>query len=166
MRALRGIIAERGSANLVYVDECGFEPEVCRRWGWSLRGHKVFGDHSGQRRPRMSLISARRGKDFLAPMLFPGTADSGLVNDWTRHLLCQELRPNSTIIFDNAAFHKKQDLEAIAHAHGHHILFLPPYSPDFNRIEPDFANIKKRRQYAPPHTPLADIIRYYGNYLV
>jgi len=81
LRALRGIIAERGSANLVYVDECGFEPEVCRRWGWSLRGHKVFGDHSGQRRPRMSLIAARRGKDFLAPMLFPGTADSGLVND-------------------------------------------------------------------------------------
>jgi transposase len=43
-------------------------------------------------------------------------------------------------------------------------LFLPPYSPDFSRIEPDFANIKKRRQYAPANTSLADIIISYGNY--
>ena len=75
----------------------------------------------------------------------------------------QELRPNSTLIFDNAPFHKKQDLEAIAHQHGHHHLFLPPYSPDFNRIEPDFANLKKIRQSAPPNTPLFDIVKSYGN---
>jgi transposase len=154
----------RGSDDLVYVDESGFEPHACRRHGWSLRGSKVYGDRSGNHRPRTSLIAARRGKDFLAPMLFSGTADTDLVNDWTRHMLCKELRPASTIIWDNAAFHKKKDLEAIAHQHGHFILFLPPYSPDFNPIEHDFANIKKRRQYAPPDTPLADIITSYGIY--
>jgi len=98
-------------------------------------------------------------------MLFPGTADTNLVNDWTRHMLCKELRPDSTIIWDNAAFHKKNDLEAIAGEHGHSILFLPPYSPDFSPIENDFANIKKIRQYAPPNTPIANIIKSYGNYL-
>ncbi len=164
LRQLRAIIAERGSQDIVYVDESGFEPEVCRRYGWSPRGQQVFGDHSGNRRPRQSLIAARRGKNFLAPMLFSGTANTSLVNDWTRLMLCQELRPNSTLIYDNAAFHKKTDLEAIAHQHGHHVLFLPPYSPDLNRIEPDFANIKKRRQFAPLGTSLADIIKCYGNY--
>jgi len=98
-------------------------------------------------------------------MLFSGTADANLVNGWLRQVLCPELRPHSTLIFDNAAFHKKTDLEAIAHQYRHHILFLPPYSPDFNRIEPDFANLKKIRQYAPPNTPLFDIIKSYGNYL-
>jgi transposase len=164
LQALRRIMQARGSDDLVYVDESGFEPSVCRTSGWSLRGEKIYGDHSGNRRPRQSLIAARRGKDFLAPMLFSGTADTDLVNDWTRHMLCKELRPNSTIIYDNAAFHKKKDLEAIAREHGHHILFLPPYSPDFSRIEPDFANIKKRRQFAPPNTTLASIIKSYGNY--
>ena len=166
MRKLRRIIVERGSGNLVYVDESGFEPEGCRRYGYAPRGQKVYGDHSGHKRPRESLIAARRGKDFFAPMLFSGTADTDLVNNWTRNMLCKELRPNSTIIYDNAAFHKKKHLEAIAHQFGHHILFLPPYSPDLSRIEPDFANIKKRRQYAPTATPLADIIKSYGNYLV
>jgi putative transposase len=108
------------------------------------------------------LIAARRGSDFLAPMLFSGTADTVLVNVWTRRMLCKELRPNSTIIYDNAAFHKKQALDAIARDYGHQILFLPPYSPDLNRIEADFANLKKRRQYAPAGTPLSDIIKSYG----
>lgn len=163
MRALRQIMIERGSADWVYIDESGFEPDSHRRHGWSPRGHPVYGDRSGHKRPRESLIAARRGSDFLAPMLFSGTADATLVNAWTRHLLCQELRPNSTLIFDNAAFHKKKDLAAIAQENGHHLLFLPPYSPDLNPIEHDFANLKKRRQFAPPNTLLADIIKSYGN---
>jgi len=73
---------------------------------------------------------------------------------------CGPIRPSSST---TPPFHKKQDLEAIAHQHGHHHLFLPPYSPDFNRIEPDFANLKKIRQSAPPNTPLFDIVKSYGN---
>jgi hypothetical protein len=143
LRELRRIIAERGADNIVYIDESGFEPKVCRRYGWSPRGHQLHGDHSGHRRPRESLIAARRGKDFLGPMIFSGTADTGLVNRWTRHLSCKELRPGSTLIWDNAAFHKKKDLEAVARDCSRHVLFLPPYSPDLNRIEPDFANLIK-----------------------
>ena len=164
LQKLRTIIAERGSQDIVYIDECGFEPDAYRRYGWSLRGQKVFGDRSGHRRPRTSLIAARRGKDFLAPMLFSGTANANLVNAWTRHVLCKELRPHSTLLWDNAPFHKKEDLAAIARDSGHHILFLPPYSPDLSRIEPDFANLKKIRQYAPSDTSLSDIVRSYGNY--
>ena len=161
---LRRIISIRGSHNIVYVDESGFEPSVYRRYGWSLRGKKVYGERSGHRRPRTSLIAARRGKEFLAPMLFLGTTNGNIFKDWLRDILCKELRPGSTIILDNASFHKNKDLEAIAHDYGHEILFLPPYSPDFNPIEQDFANIKKIRQYAPPNTPLCDIIKSYGNY--
>ena len=42
--------------------------------------------------------------------------------------------------------------------------FCRPPAPDLNRIELDFANIKMPRQYAPPGTPLADIVKCYGNY--
>src|SRR5215470_14791879 len=101
----------------------------------------------------------------VAPMQFSGTANTSLVNDWLRQMRCPDLRPNSTLIFDNAAFHKKPDLKAIAHEHGHHILFLPPYGPDFSHIEPDFANLNKIRRYAPANTPLFDIVKSYGNYL-
>ncbi len=72
---------ERGSADWVYIDESGFEPESYRHHGWSPRGHPVHGNRSGRKRPRESWIAARRGPDFLAPMRFSGTADAHLVND-------------------------------------------------------------------------------------
>ena len=148
------------------MDEAGFAPEVVRRAGWNTRGQKVYGEHSGYRRPRTSLIAARRGKTLLAPFLFQGTAHAQWVNAWTRAMLCKELRPGSTLIWDHASFHRKKDLEAIAAEQGHFILFLPPYSPDLNPIENDFANLKKRRQFAPPNTPLDAIIKSYGNKLI
>lgn len=163
LQALRHIIQERGSANLVYVDETGFAPEAGRGHGWSERGRKVHGEHAGRRRPRTNLIAARRGQRFFATLLFQGAAQADLVNAWTRQMLCKELQPGSTIIWDNAAFHKKSDLAAIAAEHGHSVLFLPPYSPDLNPIEHDFANLKKLRRFAPPNTSLESIIRNYGN---
>ena len=67
---------------------------------------------------------------------------------------------------DNAAFHKKTEINQIAREAGHYSLFLLPYSPDFNPIEQDFAIIKKQRAYAPLYTSLDDIIKSYGNLLV
>lgn len=61
--------------------------------------------------------------------------------------------------------YRKNDVFGIAEQAGHKVLFLPPYSPDFNRIEQDFAILKKRRIYSAPNTSLDDIVKSYGNYL-
>jgi transposase len=45
---------------------------------------------------------------------------------------------------------KGQRVEGLVSGHrrpGTSLLFLPPYSPDFNPIEHDFATLKKRREY-------------------
>lgn len=97
-------------------------------------------------------------------MLFEGTAKMEVVNQWTEKMLLKELRPESTIIWDNAAFHSKASPQAIVQKQGHHILFLPSYSPDLNPIEQNPAIIKKQRQAAPPCTPLKLIVASYENY--
>lgn len=154
----------RGWQDIVYIDESGFESSSCQPWGWAPKGKRVHGERSGHTRPRTSVIAGRRGKEWLAPMLFNGTANTQLVNQWFRQMLCKELRPNSTIIWDNARFHNKEDLNRIAAENGHHILFLPPYSPDLSPIENDFATLKKYRQNAHPNTPIQNIIKMFRNY--
>lgn len=163
LRELRKIIKERGSKNVVYLDESGFEPTAYRNYGWAIRGAKVYGERSGNSRPRTSLIAAKRGKELLAPVLFEGSTDSVWFNDWFENHLFKELRPKSTIIMDNAPFHKKKDIREISGKHGHNVLFLPPYSPDYNPIEQDFANIKKIRAYDNKNSTLADIVKAYGS---
>jgi transposase len=44
---------------------------------------------------------------------------------------------------DNASFHRKKKLRNLARRHGMKLLFLPPYSPDFNPIERTWANMKR-----------------------
>ena len=155
---MREYVKNNGSENLVYCDESGFLETVFNPYSWSVRGYKVYGDNNGNRSKRTNLIMAQRCKKWLAPVLFEGSCDALVVEEWTEHHLFKELKNPSLIIFDNAAFHRKKRLHEIAEKHGHKIMFLPPYSPDFNPIEKSFANIKKRRLYAPIGTSLENII--------
>jgi transposase len=49
----------------------------------------------------------------------------------------------ATLIMDNVAFHKAQEISRLVCAHGHAILFLPPYSPFLNPIENAFNQWKQ-----------------------
>jgi len=50
--------------------------------------------------------------------------------------------PNSVVVCDNASAHHFDDLRAIIEARGCRLLYLPPYSPDFNPIEEGFSAMK------------------------
>lgn len=144
---LRILIKQYGSENVVYFDESGFEKEVERSHGWALKGKKIYGDFTGKRYKRTNLLMAQRGKEWLAPMLFEGSCNANIVNVWLEKMLLKELDNPSIVIMDNAAFHQKAHIRKSLEKHGHILLPLPPYSPDFNPIEQTFGILKRRRQF-------------------
>lgn len=147
LQELRSWIEKNGSDNVVYMDESGFIAKSYRPHGWARRGQKVFGLISGNNRKTTNLIMALRGKEWLAPMLFQKSCTHETVLAWIEKTLIKELCPNSLIVMDNAPFHNKPKIKALLEAHGHTVLFLAPYSPDYNPIEQVFAIIKKRLRY-------------------
>lgn len=144
---LRGYYQSHGKENIVYFDESGFEKYSYRPHGWAPRGQKVYGDVSGNNRKDVNLIMAQCRDRWLAPVIFKGSCCARLVNEWLENFLLKELKKPSVIVMDNAAFHKKSEIEAILEKAGHTLLPLPPYSPDFNPIEQSFAILKKRRMF-------------------
>ncbi len=76
-------------------------------------------------------------------------------------MLCPLLDDSHVVIMDNASFHKGSETEAVIRSSGASLLFLPPYSPELNPIEKDFANIKRIRQYN-AETSIDDIIKVYN----
>ena len=62
---------------------------------------------------------------------------------------------------DNARIHKTKRTRDLIEASGASLLYLPPYSPDYNPIEHDFANIKRFREYNKDKT-LEAIINMYN----
>jgi putative transposase len=57
-------------------------------------------------------------------------------------LLLNVIPRGSVIIMDNASWHRKKILTAMAKAAKCRVVFLPPYSPDFSPIENTWANLK------------------------
>lgn len=111
------------------------------------------------------MIAAKQGQKLLAPVLYQCSTTALWVNEWLEQHLFKVLEKDSTLIMDNACFHKKEIIRAIAKKAGHDVLFLPPYSPDFNPIEKVFAILKKRRQLAQTGTTIDQIVSSYGLFL-
>ena len=106
------------------------------------------------------MIGAHIGERFTAPVLFQGACDALAFNAWLEHQLCPLLDETHVVIMDNASFHKGSETARLIAATGASLLFLPPYAPELNPIEKDFANIKRRYQYN-PEASIEEIIKVY-----
>lgn len=144
---------------LVFVDETGMDEDLQRLYGWSLRGEQIQGTHTGGKVRRVSLIAALCKKKIQAPMRFEGYCDSSVVNAWIEQCLLPTLTPGQIVIFDNASFHKSKTTKNLIESVGCRLLFLPPYSPDYNPIENFWAILKNKiKSLRSPKRSLEDCI--------
>jgi transposase len=160
---LRKTILEKGSENIIYIDESGFDNRVNSVYGWTKRGQKIYGEITGKRAARQNLMAARRRNQMLAPMIIEGSINAQCFEQWLSSWLLPALEQDSTLIMDNAPFHRKNVIQSLVTAAGHTVLFLPKYSPDFNKIEHDFAALKKRRANANKDTSLDSLVSLYAS---
>lgn len=152
------------SESLVFIDESGIDSYVCRSHGRSKIGEKVPGEKSGKRYARHSFVAAKCGKKILAPMTYKGTCNSALFEKYVEKILTPELKPGQIIIMDNATFHKSERTKMLIESAGCRLLFLPPYSPDFNPIEQFWAWFKAQiREVIGSSLSLEEAINYVFN---
>ena len=71
---------------------------------------------------------------------------------YAEQILAPTLRPGDIVILDNLAAHRNPDARAAIEAAGATLMFLPPYSPDFNPIENAFAKLKSQLRKAAART--------------
>jgi hypothetical protein len=121
----------------VYVDESGINTYLPREYARAPRGELIEETVPGKRFDRVNIIGALCNVEHSAIECYRHTTHSGFFEDWFENNLLKELPRGYTVIMDNAAFHRKK-------ARGKaRLLFLPPYSPDYNPIEKSWANMKR-----------------------
>jgi len=130
--------------SIVYVDETGIDECLYREYARALRGEKVTVKISGRKFKRTNIVAGICQGEWVAPLEYARITDSGLFEFWFENCLLKEVNESSTIILDNATFHKKSVLPGLAKKYNCEVLFLPPYSPDFNPIELKWAWLKRK----------------------
>ena len=148
---------------LVFLDETWAKTNLIRLYGRAPRGERLVDKVPHGHWKTTTFIAALRSSGMTAPMVVDGAMNGPLFLAYLRQILVPTLRAGDVVIMDNLSAHKVQGVEEIVASVGAKVLYLPPYSPDLNPIEHDFANLKKLRQFAPPNTSLETIIRNYGN---
>ncbi len=120
---------------IAYVDEAGIDNREDYPYGYCEVGQRFYALKSGKRTERVSWIAALKEGCLFAPMTFAGSCNRDLFEMWLEECLLPRLQPEDVIGIDNASFHRSQSIEEIVVAAGCEIWYLPPYSPDLNKIE-------------------------------
>lgn len=128
----------------VYVDEAGMDNREDYGYGWNLRGERFHALKSGRRQGRVNMIAALSQAQLIAPFTVEGACNRAVFEIWLETCLVPVLEPGQVVIMDNATFHKGGRIEQLLVEAGCQLLYLPPYSPDLNRIENCWSWLKSR----------------------
>lgn len=126
------------------MDQSGFDDRLDYPYGYCHHSERFPADKLGYRTQRVSVMSAWREGEVIAPMVFEGYTDGKLVCNWIEQMLLPEMLPGQILVLDNASFHPKTKIEKLLEKAHCQVLFLPPYSPDLNKIEKYWGNLKRR----------------------
>lgn len=77
-----------------------------------------------------------------APMVLDGAMNGVAFQAYVQQVLIPTLAPGDIVIMDNLPAHKAEGVRRAIESAGCRLLYLPPYSPDFNPIEKAFAKLK------------------------
>ena len=99
-----------------------------------------------------TFVAGLRNSGMVAPMVLDGPINGVAFQAYVDQVLVSELRPGDIVILDNLGSHKGAGVRAAIEAAGASLLYLPPYSPDFNPIENAFAKLKAMLRKAAART--------------
>jgi transposase len=141
--AWRLLFAGRVDAeSLVFVDEMGTNVSLSPLYAWSPKGKRAFGSAPRNWGKNVTLLASIT-REGLGPCLaVEGATTREVFEAYLEHVLAPTLKPGQMVVMDNLSAHKGGRVKEIIEGRGCELIYLPPYSPDFNPIEQAFSKVK------------------------
>lgn len=126
----------------MFLDEFGCNQGMTRRYAWAPKGKKAIGYAPVNYGENVSVVAAMRLDGVGASMQIEGAMTGEAFLKYLHRFLVPTLRPNDVVVMDNLSVHKVEGVAEAIRSAGARVLYLPPYSPDYNPIELCFSKIK------------------------
>jgi transposase len=115
---------------------------MARRHGRSRRGERLRAAVPFGHWKTTTFVAGLTTRGLIAPFVLDGPINRTAFETYVDRVLVRELAPGDVVIMDNLSSHKGPRVREMIEAAGARLLYLPPYSPDFNPIENAFAKLK------------------------
>jgi transposase len=137
---------------LVFIDETAAATNMARRYGRSPAGERLVDKVPHGHWKVTTVVAALRHDGVGAVMTVDGAMNGDLFVAYVEQCLVPTLQAGDVVILDNLSAHKRAEAKAAVEARGAALVFLPPYSPDFNPIEMAFSKLKAKLRKAKERT--------------
>ncbi len=144
--------------NLVFLDEMGVLLGLNRCCARSAYGTRVY-DFQAFYPEKVTVIGAISCQKVLAVMTLNGSMNGAAFKVFIEKCLLPRLWTGAVVVMDNLPAHKISEIVPLIQSVGAKVLYLSPYSPDFNPIELWWSQLKAfLRQFSPTTTKMIDIL--------
>lgn len=127
----------------MFLDESGVTTEMTRRYGWAPRPERVSEAVPAGHWRTLTVLAALTLEGMLASMTIESPTDGDVFLAFMEQVLGPKLQPGHIVVLDNLGAHKVEGVRELIESRGAQLLYLPPYSPDFNPIEQAWSKIKQ-----------------------
>ena len=128
--------------DLVFLDEAGVNLALIRLYARAPKGQRARGSRPHRRGKNVSMISAISLEGIVTSLNLCGSIDGLTFEAFVIRKLIPKLWKGAVVVWDNYSIHKGQEIEEAIKKAGAKLIYLPPYSPDFNPIENCWSKIK------------------------
>lgn len=115
---------------------------MTRTRGRAPAGQRVIDYAPGGHWNTTTFLAGLRKDALVAPLVVDGPINGEIFLAWIKQHLAPTLKKGDIVVMDNLSSHKVQGVLEALKAVGAEVLYLPPYSPDFNPIEMVFSKLK------------------------
>jgi transposase len=128
---------------VLFLDETGAMTSLVRTHGRSPTGERCVADAPAGHWKTVTAVAAIRTSGLTASATMPHAMDGELFLTYVELALVPTLCPGDVVVMDNLPGHRLPKVRQLIEAAGATLLYLPPYSPDFNPIEMIWSKVKR-----------------------
>ena len=130
-------------ARVSFLDESGALTNLVRTYGRSDCGQRCVDDAPQGHWKIMTAVAAVRLDGLVAPFTIDAAMDGEIFITYVQQVLVPTLRSGDVVVMDNLPPHKHRRVKELIEQADATLLYLPPYSPDFNPIEMIWSKVKR-----------------------
>src|SRR3712207_3086584 len=105
---------------------------------WSRRGERAIASVPRNWGKNLTLLASMSSEGMGERLAVEGSTTTAVFEAYLERVLVPSLRPGQVVVMDNLSAHEGSRVRDLIESKGCELIYLPPYSPDFNPIEEAF----------------------------